>query len=72
MLGRDLVTTAAGRGHEVAGPDRAELDITDAVAVSRALLPWQPAVNVNRAAWTNEIVKTQPLCFILLAIRTSR
>ena len=37
MLGLDLVTTAAGRGHEVAGPDRAELDITDAAAVRQAL-----------------------------------
>ena len=52
MLGRDLVTTVAGPGHEVAGPDRAELDITDAAAVRRALLRWRPAVVVNCAAWT--------------------
>jgi dTDP-4-dehydrorhamnose reductase len=52
MLGRDLVTTAAERGHEVAGPDRAELDITDAGAVRRALMRWRPAVVVNCAAWT--------------------
>lgn len=53
MLGRDVVGSAAERGHDVVGFGRAELDITDAAAVARALAEAGPAVVVNCAAWTD-------------------
>jgi dTDP-4-dehydrorhamnose reductase len=52
MLGRDLVTVLLSRGELVTGLARAELDITDAAAVSAALARWRPEVVVNCAAWT--------------------
>ena len=52
MLGRDLVTAAGQRGHEVTGLARSQLDIAEQAAVRRALAQWQPAVVVNCAAWT--------------------
>ena len=53
MLGKDLATAAAGAGHEAVSFPRAELDITDAAAVARALADARPAVVINSAAWTN-------------------
>jgi len=52
MLGRDLVTTAAGRGHEVAGPIARNWTSPTRRRSRRALLRWRPAVVVNCAAWT--------------------
>jgi dTDP-4-dehydrorhamnose reductase len=52
MLGRDLASLLAGRGEQVTGLGRADLDITDATAVAAALKAHGPAVVVNCAAWT--------------------
>ncbi len=53
MLGQDVVAAAAAAGHEVLARSRAELDITDAAAVRRALTDAEPDVVVNCAAWTD-------------------
>jgi dTDP-4-dehydrorhamnose reductase len=52
MLGRDLAARLTAEGDQVTGLNRAELDITDAAAVTDALRRHQPAVVVNCAAWT--------------------
>ncbi|HET6869711.1 MAG TPA: dTDP-4-dehydrorhamnose reductase [Solirubrobacteraceae bacterium] len=53
MLGQDLVAAAKAAGHEVLAFPRADLDITDSAAVTRALADARPDVVVNSAAWTN-------------------
>ena len=52
LVGRAVVGEARRRGWPVAGPDRDEVDITDAGAVARALAGFRPAVAVNCAAFT--------------------
>ena len=52
MLGRDLTALLSARGDEFAAFTRADLDITDAVAVTAALSSAKPDVVVNCAAWT--------------------
>ncbi len=51
MLGRDLVEVLAAQSCEVTAVTRAELDVTDAVAVTAAV-PGHDVV-VNAAAWTD-------------------
>ena len=51
MLGRDLVEVLAAQNCEVTAVTRAELDVTDAVAVTAAV-PGHDVV-VNAAAWTD-------------------
>ncbi len=53
MLGQDLVAAGSAAGHEMVGFSRAEVDITDAESVTRALDAARPDVVVNCAAWTN-------------------
>lgn len=53
MLGRDVVAAARARGHEVAARARADLDVTDAGAVSAAVTETAPDAIVNCAAWTD-------------------
>ena len=53
MLGQDTVDACAARGHAVHGLSRAELDITDAAAVERAIAAVRPDVVINCAAWTD-------------------
>jgi dTDP-4-dehydrorhamnose reductase len=53
MLGQDLVAAGSVAGHEMVGLSRAELDITAAESVTRALNEARPEVVVNCAAWTN-------------------
>jgi dTDP-4-dehydrorhamnose reductase len=53
MLGQDLVTAAQVAGHDVTALAHGELDVTDAVAVQRAVAGAAPDVVVNCAAWTN-------------------
>ena len=53
MLGQDLVAAAGAAGHDALGLSRAQLDITDADAVARAVSSARPDVVVNCAAWTN-------------------
>jgi dTDP-4-dehydrorhamnose reductase len=53
MLGRDVVAAAGRAGHDVVALSRRDLDITDARAVSRAVLDAKPSAVVNCAAWTD-------------------
>jgi dTDP-4-dehydrorhamnose reductase len=53
MLGRDVVLAAGNAGHEVVGFGHAELDVTDAAAVSAKLEAERPAVVIDCAAWTD-------------------
>jgi dTDP-4-dehydrorhamnose reductase len=53
MLGRDVVAAAGDAGHEVAALARADLDITDADAVTRAVAAARPDAVINCAAWTD-------------------
>jgi dTDP-4-dehydrorhamnose reductase len=53
MLGQDLMVAVRAAGHDPVGFPRAELDVTDAAAVTAALRDSRPDVVVNCAAWTN-------------------
>jgi dTDP-4-dehydrorhamnose reductase len=53
MLGGRVVAEAARRGHDVAGTDLPELDLTDADAVDRFFAGAAPDAVVNCAAYTN-------------------
>jgi len=53
MLGRAVAEAAARRGHEVVALRRAELDVTDAAAVERALAAAAPRAVVNCAGFTD-------------------
>jgi dTDP-4-dehydrorhamnose reductase len=53
MLGRDVMLAADNAGHEVVGFGHAELDVTDAGAVTRKLEAERPDVVINCAAWTD-------------------
>jgi dTDP-4-dehydrorhamnose reductase len=53
MLGQDVVGAAQRAGHEVIGFSRADLDITDPVAIDEAIRAARPDVVVNCAAWTD-------------------
>jgi dTDP-4-dehydrorhamnose reductase len=53
MLGRDLVAACRERGHDVAALTRAQLDITDAAAVARAVSDHRPDVVADCAAYTD-------------------
>jgi dTDP-4-dehydrorhamnose reductase len=53
MLGQDVVRVAREAGHEVVGLARAQLDVTDAGAVARAVADARPDAIVNCAAWTD-------------------
>ena len=52
MLGTDMVAVLTSRGEPVTGMNRAGLDVTDAAAVSDAVVGGRPDVVVNCAAWT--------------------
>jgi dTDP-4-dehydrorhamnose reductase len=53
MLGQDLLAAAEAAGHESAGLDLPELDITDSAATEEAVAAARPDVVVNCAAWTD-------------------
>jgi dTDP-4-dehydrorhamnose reductase len=53
MLGQDVVHAARAAGHEPVALARAELDVTDAAAVERALAAAEAEALVNCAAWTD-------------------
>jgi len=53
MLGSDLVATAERAGHEVAGVDLPDVDITDAAGTERVVAEHAPDVVVNCAAFTD-------------------
>ena len=52
MLGTDMVAVLTSHGEPVTGMNRADLDVTDAAAVSEAIARSRPDVVVNCAAWT--------------------
>jgi dTDP-4-dehydrorhamnose reductase len=52
MLGSDLVPALSAAGHDVFARPHAELDITDAKAIARAMRELAPDVLVNAAAFT--------------------
>ena len=53
MLGRDVASAAAAAGHDLIALGRAQLDITDAVAVHAAVQEARPDIVINCAAWTD-------------------
>lgn len=53
MLGSDVRAATLAAGHEPIALARAELDITDAVAVTEAVGEARPDVVINCAAWTD-------------------
>jgi dTDP-4-dehydrorhamnose reductase len=53
MLGLDVVAQAQRAGHEIVALTRAELDVTDADAVSAAIARAAPSAVINCAAWTD-------------------
>jgi dTDP-4-dehydrorhamnose reductase len=53
MLGRAVFEAAQRLGHDVRAVTRAELDVTDAAAVQRALAERRPQAVVNCAAYTD-------------------
>jgi dTDP-4-dehydrorhamnose reductase len=53
MLGRAVVEAAQRLGHDVRAATRAELDVTDAAAVQRAIAEQRPQAVVNCAAYTD-------------------
>jgi dTDP-4-dehydrorhamnose reductase len=53
MLGRDVVAAAGDAGHEVVALARADLDISDAAAVTAAVRAAEPDAVINCAAWTD-------------------
>jgi dTDP-4-dehydrorhamnose reductase len=53
MLGRAVADAAIRLGHDVQAATRAQLDVTDASAVRRAVLKLRPLAVVNCAAYTN-------------------
>lgn len=52
QVGSELLARAGRHGHEVQGLTRAELDISDAAAVSAAVAAAKPSLIVNAAAYT--------------------
>ena len=53
MLARDVVVAAPAHGHECAGLERGQLDVTDRRDVDAAVADAAPEVIVNCAAWTD-------------------
>jgi len=53
MLGRDVMRAGQRAGHELVGLTRAELDVSDALAVASAVERVRPDGVVNCAAWTD-------------------
>jgi len=67
QFGAELVRTLAGRGYAVEGWDRAEVDITDAAAVERALAASDPQVVYNSAAYTQvDVAEREPQAAFLV------
>ena len=53
MLGRDVVRAAGFVNHEVIALEHADLDVTDAPRVQRAVTRAAPDAVINCAAWTD-------------------
>jgi dTDP-4-dehydrorhamnose reductase len=62
QLGSELVRELAGRGHTVEGFDRAQVDITDAGQVERAIGQCKPEVVINAAAYNQvDVAEREPV-----------
>lgn len=53
MLGTDVCSACALRGHEVIALSRSQLDITDGRAADELLAEYEPGVVINCAAWSD-------------------
>ena len=53
QLGRELVEVLPAAGHEVIPLSRAELDVSDPVAVEGSVMEHEPALIINAAAYTD-------------------
>ena len=53
MLGRDVVRAGERAGHELLALARADLDVSDEAAVTRAFASLRPDAAINCAAWTD-------------------
>ena len=61
LLGSEVVTAARARGHRVIGLGRAQLDVTDTVAVDQTLAREVPDVLVHCAAYTTvDLAEDEP------------
>jgi len=73
QLGNELVRELAARGHFVQGFDRAQVDITDAGQVERAVAQLKPDLVINAAAYNQvDVAEREPLAAYLvnaLAVR---
>jgi dTDP-4-dehydrorhamnose reductase len=62
QLGVELVSVFQGRGHRVAGFDRAQVDITDAAQVEQVFASEDPAIVINAAAYNQvDVAEKEPL-----------
>jgi dTDP-4-dehydrorhamnose reductase len=61
QLGLELLAELRSRGHEVAGLDRSQADITDAAQVEAALARVQPGIVINAAAYNHvDLAEKEP------------
>jgi dTDP-4-dehydrorhamnose reductase len=61
QLGLELRREFTGRGHNVAGWDRSEVDITSAAAVEAAIARFDPQVVINAAAYNQvDVAENEP------------
>lgn len=62
QLGVELVTVFNARGYQVAGFDRAKVDITDAAQVEQVFASEDPAIVINAAAYNQvDVAEKEPL-----------
>lgn len=62
QLGSELVRELTARGHSVQGFDRAQVDITDAAQVERAVAQLKPDLVINAAAYNQvDVAEREPL-----------
>jgi dTDP-4-dehydrorhamnose reductase len=62
QLGAELVTVFQARGYDVAGFDRAKVDISDAAQVAQVFATVDPAIVINAAAYNQvDVAEKEPL-----------
>ena len=62
QLGAELVTVFQARGHDVAGFDRAKVDISDAAQVAHVFATVDPVIVINAAAYNQvDVAEKEPL-----------
>jgi dTDP-4-dehydrorhamnose reductase len=61
QLGIELVTVLAGRGYQVTGFDRSQVDISDSAQVEQAFAREDPAIVINAAAYNHvDVAEKEP------------